>query len=67
MVKVGAIMLKAVVLGILGNAKERKLLEEYLHCIGCQWLLEKPWNLQVDDMVVELMEEKDNRWNRTIR
>ena len=42
LVKVGAMALKAVVLGIPGDAKKQELLEEDLPRIGRQGLLEKP-------------------------
>ena len=42
MVKVGAMVLKVVVPGVPGNVKERELLEEDLHHIGCHGLMEKP-------------------------
>ena len=67
MVKAGAMALKIVVLGVPSNAKDRKLLEEDLCRIGCHGLMEKPWNLRREDMVAELMAEKDNRWMGTMR
>ena len=45
MVKTGAMALKAVVLRLSSNAKERELLEEDLRRIGCHRLMVKPWNL----------------------
>ena len=67
MVKVGAMAFKAVVLGVPDNAKEWKLLEEDLRCIGCHKLMEKPWSLQMEEIVAELMSDKDNRWHKTVR
>ena len=67
MVKARAIALKAVVPGVPSNAKERELLEQDLHLISCYELLEKPWNLQWEEMMAELMGEKDNRWDGTVR
>ena len=67
MMKAGTMALKAVVLRLPGDAKERELLEDNLHRIGCQGFLEKPWNLRVEDMVAELMGKKDNRWHGTVR
>ena len=59
--------LRVVVLEVSGNAKERELLEEDLHRISCHGLLEKPWNVQREEIMVELMGEKDNRWDGTVR
>ena len=67
MVKVGAMALKAVVQGILKSAKDRELLENDLRQIGCHGLMGKPWGLQMEDLVVELLGEKDNRWHGTMR
>ena len=67
MVKAGAMALKAVVLGVLVNIEERELLEEDLHCISYHGFLEKPWNLKMEGMVVELMGAKDNWWLGTIK
>ena len=66
MVKARAMALKAVVPGILKSAKDRELLEEDLRQIGCHGLMEKPWRLRMEDMVVELLEDKDNRWYGTV-
>ena len=67
MVKAGAMVLKAVVPSISQSAKDRKLLEEDLRRIGCHGLIGKPWGLQMEDLVVELLDEKDNRWHGTVR
>ena len=67
MVKAGAMALKAVVPGIPKSAKDRKLLEEDLWRIGCNGLMGKPWGLRIEDLVVELLGEKDNRWHGTVR
>ena len=67
MVKAGAMALKTVVPGVLSNTKDRELLEEDLRQIKCHGLMEKPWNLRREDMVAELMAEKDNRWVTTMR
>ena len=66
MVKAGAMALKAVVSGILKSARDRELLEEDLRRIGCHGLMEKPWELRMEDLVVELLGEKDNRWHGTV-
>ena len=47
MVKAGAMALKAVVSGIPKSVKDRELLEEDLHGIGCHGLMEKPWGLRM--------------------
>ena len=60
MVKAGAMALKAVVSGIPKSAKDWKLLEEDLRQIGCHDLMGKPWGLRMEDLVVELLEDKDN-------
>ena len=67
MVKVGAMALKAVVPGIPKSARDRELLEEDLRRIGCRRFMEKPWGLRMEDMVVELLGEKDNHWKGTVR
>ena len=67
MVKARAMVLKTVVPGVLSSAREQELLEEDLRCIGYHELLEKPWNVQWKEMMVELMGEKDNQWEGTIR
>ena len=67
MVKAGVMALKAVAPGISKSAKDRKLLEEDLRRIGCHGLMGKPWRLRMEDLVVELLGEKDNRWHGTVR
>ena len=67
MVKTGAMALKAVVPGMPKSVKDRELLEEDLRRIGCNGLLGKPWGLRMEDMVAELIGDKDNRWDRTVR
>ena len=67
MVKAGAISLKAVVPGLPKNSKDRELLEEDLRRIGCHGLLGKPWGLRMEEMVAEIIGEKDNRWDGTVR
>ena len=67
MVKTGAMALKAVVPGMPKSVKDRELLEEDLRRIGCHGFLGKPWGLRMEDMVAELIEEKDNRWDGTVR
>ena len=67
MVKAGAIALKAVVPGIPKSARDRELLEEDLQQIGCHGFMGKPWGLRMEDMVVELLGDKDNRWHGTVR
>ena len=61
MVKVGAMALKAVVPGLPKSVKDRELLEEDLRRIGCHGFLDRPWGLRMEDMVVELLSDKDNR------
>ena len=67
MVKVGAMVLKAMVPGVLSNAKKRELLEEDLCGIECHELMGKPWGLQMEEIVAELLSDKDNRWQGTVR
>ena len=67
MVKVGAMALKAMVPSIPKSAKDCELLEEDLRRIGCLGFMGKPWRLRMEDLVVELLGEKDNRWHRTMR
>ena len=66
MVKAGAMALKAVVPGIPKSAKDQELLEEDLRRIGSHGLMGKPWRLRMEDLVVELLGEKDNRWHGTV-
>ena len=63
MVKAGAMALKAVVPGMPKTVKDRELLEEDLRRIGCHGFLGKPWGLRMEDLVAELLREKDNRWD----
>ena len=67
MVKAGAMALKAVVLGVPKSARDRELLEEDLRRIGCHGFMGRPWGLRMEDMVVELLGDKDNCWHRTVR
>ena len=67
MVKTGAIALKAVVPGTPKSVKDSELLEEDLRRIGCHGFLGKPWGLRMEEMVAELIGEKDNRWDGTVR
>ena len=67
MVKAGAMALKAVVPGIPKSARAWELLEEDLWRIGCHGLMGKPWGLRMEDLVVELLGEKDNCWHGTVR
>ena len=67
MVKAGAMALKAVVPGVPKSVRDRDPLEEDLRRIGCHRFLGKPWGLRMEDMVVELLGDKDNRWDGTVR
>ena len=67
MVKAAAMALKAVVPGIPKSARDRELLEKDLRRIGCHGLMGKPWGLRMEDLVVELLGEQDNRWHGTVR
>ena len=67
MVKAGAMVLKAMVPGVPKSVKDRELLEEDLQRIGCHGFLDRPWGLRMEDMVVELLGDKDNRWHGTVR
>ena len=67
MVKAEAMALKAVVLGIPKSVKDRELLEEDLQRIGCHGLMGKLRGLRMEEMVVELLGDKDNRWHGTMR
>ena len=66
MVKARAMALKAVVPGVPKSVKDRELLEEDLRRIGCHRFLDRPWGLQMEDMVVELLGDKDNSWHGTM-
>ena len=67
MVKAGAMALKAVVSGAPKSVRDRELLEEDLRRIECYGFARKPWGLRMEDLVVELLGDKDNRWDRTMR
>ena len=67
MVKAGAMALKAVVPGMPKSVKDWELLEEDLWRIGCHGFIGKPWGLRMEDLVAELLEDKDNRWDGTVR
>ena len=67
MVKAGAMALKGVVLGVPKSPRDRELLEEDLWRIGCHGFMGKPWGLRMEDMVVELLGDKDNRWEGIMR
>ena len=67
MVKAGAMALKAVVPGMPKSVKDRELLEEYLRRIGCHGFIGKPWGLRMEDLVAELLGDKDNWWDGTVR
>ena len=67
MVKAGAMALKAVVPGMPKSVRDRELLEEDLWWIGCHGFMEKPWGLRMEDLVVEFLGDKDNRWDGTVR
>ena len=67
MVKAGAMALKAVVPGVPKSVRDRELLEEDLRRIGCHGFMGRPWGLRMEDMVVELLGDKDNRWEGTVR
>ena len=67
MVKARAMSLKAVVPGIPKSMRDRDLLEEDLRRIECQGFMGKPWGLWMEDMVVELLGDKNNRSDRTVR
>ena len=67
MVKARAMALKAVVPGVPKSVRNRELLEDDLRRIGCHGFMGKPWGLRMEDLVVELLGDKDNRWNRTVR
>ena len=66
MVKAGAMALKAVVPSIPKSTRDRELLEEDLRRIGCHRFMGKPWALRIEDLVVELLGEKGNRWHGTV-
>ena len=67
MVKAGAMVLKVVVPGVPKSVRDQELLEEDLWRIGCHGFMGKPWGLRMEDLVVELLGDKDNRWDGTVR
>ena len=66
MVKAGAMALTAVVPGIPKSVRDRDLLEKDLRRIGCHGFMGKPWGLRMEDVVVEFLGDKDNRWDGTV-
>ena len=66
MVKAGAMSFKVVVPSIPKSMRDQDLLEEDLRRIGCHGFMGKPWGLRMEDMVVELLGDKDNRWDETV-
>ena len=67
MVKARAMALKAVVPGVPKSVRDRELLEEDLRRIACHGFIGRPWGLRMEDMVVELLGDKDNRSHGTVR
>ena len=59
--------LKVVVPGVSKNARDREVLEGDLRRIGCHGFMGKLCGLRMEDMVVELLGDKDNRWEGTVR
>ena len=59
--------LKAVVSGVSKSMRDWELLEEDLRRIGCHEFMGRPWGLRMEDKVVELIGDKDNRWEGTVR
>ena len=66
MVKVGAMALKAVIPSMPKSVKDRELLEKDLRRIGCHGFIGKPWGLRMEDLVAELLGDKDNQWDGTV-
>ena len=66
MVKAGAMAFKAVVPGMPKSVKDWELLEEDLRWIGCHGFIGKPWGLRMEDLVAELLGDKDNWWDETV-
>ena len=52
--------LKAVVPDVPKSVRDRELLEEDLQQIGCHGFMGRPLGLRMEDMVVELLGDKDN-------
>ena len=65
--KAGAVALKTVVPGVPKSVKDQELLEEDLRRIGCHGLMGRPWGLRMEEMVSEVMSDKDNWWYGTLR
>ena len=59
--------LKVVVPGVPKSVRDQELLEEDLRRIGCHGFMGRPWELRMEDIVVELLGDKDNRWHGTVR
>ena len=55
MAKLPIVALKAVVRIIPRGAKECMMLEEDLRWMGCHGLMERPWCLKYEKIVVELL------------
>ena len=67
MVKAGAMALKAVAPSMPKSMKDRELLEEDLQQIESHGFIGKPWGLWMEDMISELLGDKDNQWDGTVR
>ena len=61
MAKLPTVALKAVVPVIPKGEKEQAMLEEDLRLMGCHSLMERPWCLKYEKIVVELLSSRDNR------
>ena len=62
-----AVTLRMAVLRVLSGSRERALLEEDLWQIGCNGLMEQPWCLKAEKMVVELCSMKTNEWDGILK
>ena len=58
--------LKVVVSSILKGKRMKVMLEEDLKKMGCHGLLEQPWSLRDEAMVIKLLTTKSNEWEQSL-
>ena len=61
------VSLRSVCPSVIKDEEEKRLLEEDLTQIGYEGLLDQSWNLRSKEMVQELLQERSNEWEGTIR
>lgn len=61
------VTLRSVIPKLSEDKEERTRLKEDLGQMGCAGLLNRPWNLRNEMMVVELLVERSNEWDQNFR